>query len=156
MGDALGSAVLTARLVRDAMHLALLMARRYAPYSKWLGTAFARLDHADGLDAHLLTAVRATDLRGRERGLVGAYEALARRHGALPGATALDPSVRRFHDRPALVLDADRFADDCRDRVTDAHLRSLPLIGSVDQLSDSTDLHVDAALARRAQGLYGR
>jgi hypothetical protein len=42
-GQDLGSAIVTARLVRNLMRLALLMDRRYPPYSKWLGTAFARL-----------------------------------------------------------------------------------------------------------------
>ena len=45
VGDELGSSVLAARLARDVMRLALLTARRYAPYCKWLGTAFARLEH---------------------------------------------------------------------------------------------------------------
>ena len=41
-GDDLGSRIVTARLARDLMRLCLLMHRRYPPYSKWLGTAFAR------------------------------------------------------------------------------------------------------------------
>ena len=44
VGDELGSRVLAARLVRDTMRLCFLLERRYAPYSKWLGTAFRRLD----------------------------------------------------------------------------------------------------------------
>ena len=40
LGDELGSQVIAARLVRDLMRLCFLMERRYAPYSKWLGTAF--------------------------------------------------------------------------------------------------------------------
>ena len=43
VGDDAGSAVVTARLVRDVMRLGFLIEREYAPYSKWLGTAFARL-----------------------------------------------------------------------------------------------------------------
>ena len=42
VGDDTGSAVTAARLVRDLVRLALLLDRRYAPYAKWLGTAFAR------------------------------------------------------------------------------------------------------------------
>jgi len=76
VGDELGSAVVAARLVRDVMRLALLLERRYAPYSKWLGSAFARLDHADGLDRHLLAAVQGSD---REAALGRAYVAVARR-----------------------------------------------------------------------------
>ena len=45
-GDQLGCRVLVARLVRDVMRLCFLLERRYAPYPKWLGTAFARLDSA--------------------------------------------------------------------------------------------------------------
>jgi hypothetical protein len=41
VGDELGSAVVTARLVRDLMRLCLLIGRRYPPYGKWLGSAFA-------------------------------------------------------------------------------------------------------------------
>ena len=43
VGDEIGSAVIGARLVRDLMHLCFLMERKYAPYPKWFGTAFARL-----------------------------------------------------------------------------------------------------------------
>jgi hypothetical protein len=43
VGDELGSRVVAARLVRELMHLAFLLERQYMPYSKWLGTAFARL-----------------------------------------------------------------------------------------------------------------
>ncbi len=45
-GDDLGSRIITSRLVRDLMLLCFLMERSYAPYSKWLGTAFAQLDCA--------------------------------------------------------------------------------------------------------------
>jgi hypothetical protein len=41
-----GSAVVAARLVRDLMRLALLLHRRYPPYGKWLGSAFAALPAA--------------------------------------------------------------------------------------------------------------
>ncbi|MEU4673367.1 DUF4037 domain-containing protein [Amycolatopsis sp. NPDC023774] len=43
VGDEFGSAIVAARLVRDLMRLCLLVARRYPPYSKWFGNAFARL-----------------------------------------------------------------------------------------------------------------
>ena len=75
VGDELGSAVIANRLARDVMRLALLLERRYAPYSKWLGTAFARLDQTDGLGRHLEAAVHARDLEQREPALARAYEA---------------------------------------------------------------------------------
>jgi hypothetical protein len=59
-GDALGSRVVAARLVAAALHLAFLLDRRWPPYPKWLGTAFARLPAAREL-ADPLTRALATD-----------------------------------------------------------------------------------------------
>ena len=47
------------RLARDLMRLCLLMHRRYPPYSKWLGTAVARLPDTAGLTASLTAAISA-------------------------------------------------------------------------------------------------
>jgi hypothetical protein len=46
VGDFLGARLLTAKLCRLVMDLAFLQERRYHPYDKWCGTAFARLDAA--------------------------------------------------------------------------------------------------------------
>ncbi len=154
VGDALGSAMVAARQVREAVRLALLMARRYAPYGKWLGTAFAELDHSDGLGTALQRAVTASGLDEREQALGTAYTLLAHRHNALGLTEPVDPQLRAFHDRPATVLGAGRFVDACLATVTDPELRSLPLVGSVDQAADSTDVLSDAAVARRLGGLY--
>src|SRR5262249_57205978 len=59
VGDELGSSVIGSRLVRDAIRLAFLLERQYAPYAKWLGTAFARLDCAPTLMPPLWRAQRA-------------------------------------------------------------------------------------------------
>ncbi len=42
-GDDLGSRLLAAAIVHDLMRLCFFIERRYAPYGKWFGTAFARL-----------------------------------------------------------------------------------------------------------------
>ncbi|ADB31930.1 hypothetical protein Kfla_2865 [Kribbella flavida DSM 17836] len=154
VGDDLGSRVLAARLVRDAMRLALLLRRTYAPYSKWLGTAFARLGHEDGLDEVLADALAADDLPDRERALVTAYGLLARRHNALGITDEVDPAPRQFHDRPATVLGAERFAEACVGRVRDPRLRGLELVGSIDQCADSTDLLSNPVAYRRLVTLY--
>jgi hypothetical protein len=160
VGDELGSRVLTARLVRDAMRLALLIARRYAPYGKWLGTAFARQEdaaaHRDGLGAQLAGALAAADPGSRQQRLGAGYQVLARRFNALVPQRPVDPSLRGFHDRPALVLGADRFAQAALARVRDPDLGSLPLIGAVDQVADSTDLLTRPALCRSLRPLYER
>jgi hypothetical protein len=149
VGDELGSRLVSARLARDLVRLALLQERRYAPYTKWLGSAFARLDVASGLTAHLEAAVAAPGHGARERALVEALEVLARRHNDLGLTRALDARTGSFHGRPFRVLMADRFVEACREAITDPWLMALPPVGAVDQFADSTDVLSDAARARR-------
>ena len=154
VGDELGSGVIAARQVRDCMRLALLLERRHAPYSKWLGTAFARLPDADGLGAALAAALAAPDLAARESALGTAYTALARRFNAVAPGDPLDATLRAFWDRPARVLGAERFARAALDAVRNERLRRFPLIGSVDHVADSTDVLSDPALVARFRPVY--
>ncbi|HEX6447644.1 MAG TPA: DUF4037 domain-containing protein [Streptosporangiales bacterium] len=149
VGDELGSAVVAARLVRDMMRLCLLMARRYPPYSKWLGTAFAELPAAARLSRALVAALAATNWRDREHHLCGAYETVAAMHNDLALTESLEPTVRPFFDRPFRVIDAARFARALRSTIADPTLRSLSPTGAVDQLVDSTDGLGDLRLLRR-------
>jgi hypothetical protein len=154
VGDELGSRVVAGRLVRDLMRLAMLQARTYAPYSKWLGTAFARLGHPDGLDVALADAVAAESYVDREQALVAAYELVARRHNALGITDELDPSPRPYFDRPAQVLHAGRFADACLATVTDDAVSRHGLIGSIDQFADNTDVLSNPAAFRKLIAVY--
>jgi len=49
VGDELGSQIVTARIVRELIKLSFLLERQYAPYSKWLGSAFSKLRIAKSL-----------------------------------------------------------------------------------------------------------
>lgn len=140
VGDDLGSRVVAARLVRDLMRLSFLLERRYAPYSKWLGSAFAQLDSHAEIGAALVQVLGADDYEQREAALVSAVEALAARHNALGLTSPVDATVRLFHGRPFRVLGSGRFVDACLARVTDPWLKSLPPVGAIDQFADSTDV----------------
>jgi len=146
--DDLGSRVVAARQARECLRLALLLGRSYAPYAKWLGTAFARLPDPDGLARALHDALAADDADVRGAALGRAYVALSERFNALTPGARPAPSLRGFWDRPAVVLGADRFVQAALGNVGDAELRALPLLGGVDQWADSTDLLVDARLFR--------
>lgn len=154
VGDDLGSAVTAARLVEESMRLALLLGRRYAPYGKWTGTAFSRLPHPDELPRHLGAVLAAPDAPRREQALAAAYCALARRHDARGLTAPVDPTIRDYHGRPAQVLLADRFTDALLRTVTDPELLDLPLVGAVDQATDSTDVLERPDVYRRLEGVY--
>jgi hypothetical protein len=148
VADELGSRVIAARLVRDIMRLCFLLERRYAPYSKWLGSAFRRLDASRSLHAPLLAVLTAVDYPTCEAALVEALERVAELQNALGITSPVDPQARLFHSRPFRVIGSHRFVDACLERVDDPWLRSLPRIGGVDQFVDSTDVSSDAAQAR--------
>lgn len=136
------------------MRLALLLDRRYAPYQKWLGTAFAGIAGIGDLHASLATVVSATDPRTRESALAAAYVMLADRHNATGVAAEVPATTSPYHSRPAQVLMADRFTQACLETVHDEQLLSLPLIGAVDQHIDSTDVLGEPRLFRSTAVLY--
>src|SRR4051794_24859797 len=154
VGDQLGSRVVAARLVRDLVRLAFLQERRYAPYGKWLGTAFSRLDAAAALGEPLERALDARDQAEREAALGTALQTAAERHNAVGVTREVDPSIRPYHGRPFRVLGADRFVQACLERVDDPGLRALPLVGSFDQLLDSTDATSAGRTFRPLSRLY--
>jgi len=139
VGDELGSAVIAARLVRDLMRLSLLINRTYPPYSKWLGSAFARLPCAGRLGNALTAAMTASNWHDRERHLGTAYETVANLHNDLELTAPVDPRVRLFHNRPFRVLHAERFTQALISSIDDPAVRALPLTGAIDQFIDSTD-----------------
>lgn len=148
-GDELGSRLITARLAREVMRLCLLLARRYPPYSKWLGTAFAALPEVDEIAAALRDAVDTRDPGRRQAALCTAYEAAGRRQNRLELADPVEATRRPFFDRPYPVIDAARFAAALLNRIGDEALTALPPTGGIDQYVDSTDVLVRPELTRR-------
>ena len=156
-GDELGSAVIGARLARDLMALAFLLERRYAPYPKWFGTAFARLDLAAALRPVLEDLIAAPTWPERQDAYAAAAGMLVGRLNELDLCAPVDPRPRLFHVRPFWVIDGDRVASVLVAAVGDPAVRRLNrrrLIGSVDQWSDSTDLK-DAQFRADVRRFYG-
>ena len=154
-GDDLGSRVIAARLVRDLMRMAFLIEGRYAPYPKWFGKSFAALPCAPSLIAVLDRVLAASDWKSREAALAEAYLALARLHKArgLPGD--FEPVVGPYFSRPFTVINADDIVAAIQSEIADPVLRYLPIIGSLDQVTDSTPVVEAPERARLAMaGLF--
>jgi hypothetical protein len=148
VGDDIGSRIIAARLVRDVMRMGFLLERRYAPYSKWLGKAFSRLPIAEALHPFIVQALDAAEWKEREAALASAYLELARKQNAL-GIALFEPVIGPFHDRPFTVLNADAAIASAMAAIVDDTIRSLPILGSVDQVSDLTPLLESARLSQR-------
>jgi hypothetical protein len=158
VGDEVGSALAAATLVRDLMGLCFLLERRYAPYSKWFGAAFARLHCAPRMLPQFKRVLQAEAWRERENALAAAYETVAGLHNGLGITAPLDPRTRSYYSRPFRVLFAERFSDaivaGIQDPVVRAIIDRVGMIGSVDQVSDNVDTLTSSALTAKLRALY--
>jgi len=145
VGDEAGSLIVAGRLVRDVMRLGFLMERQYAPYAKWFGSAFARLECAPRFTPSLMGALKADTWQERDRHLAAAYETAARMHNALGITPPLDTgSGLRYPERPYLGITAERFDKAIVEQIRDGPLRRLAerrhgAIGNAGHWIDSTD-----------------
>jgi len=152
VGDELGSRLVAARIVRDLMRLCFLMERQYAPYIKWLGSAFQELNCATELAPMLMPILQAEEWQARQKSLVAAYEFVADLHNALGVTEPLPTTVSRFHNRPFLVIHGDVFADAIHAEIVSEEVRFLPgHLGGIDQFIDSTDVLSNPGLATRSR-----
>jgi len=153
--DLIGMKIVAARLAREILKLCFLMEKTYAPYEKWLGSAFARLGCSARFSPLLVTALRANDHGEIERSLTAAYSALGDMHNGLGITGPIDPSPRPFFSRPYQVIKADRFANALLAAVQSPELRAIPLrIGAIDQFIDSPDYMENVEMYRRTRKLF--
>lgn len=156
--DEIGSAIIGSRLVRDLMHLCFLMEKQYAPYAKWFGKAFNELKCAENLAPILSRVLLAKAWQEREKHLAAAFEYVAEMHNRLGITGTLPAKVSGFFGRPFLVINTGGgFADAIRVCIADpvtARIADGKLIGSIDQISDNTDILSDRRWRMTLRRLY--
>ena len=170
IGDDLGSRVVAARLAREFMRLTLLIERRWAPYSKWLGRAFGqcRLATGTGVGAGVAAILAADDWRARERAVCAVGQALGEATNALGLAEVVDPRPRQYYDRAIRVVGGERFTVALTAAITAPDVTALlarlgnrpgaavgTLPGTIDQAVDSTDVLTHPGRCRAAAPLLG-
>ena len=151
-GDDLGSRVIAGRLVRDVMRMAFLLERQYAPYAKWFGSAFARLPLAAALSPLLETALRAEQWRERGEALAAAYLVLANRQVADGIGARVEPFIGPYHERPFATINADELVEATSGAIEDPVIKALPIVGSLDQVTDLTPVLEDPRASQRLIG----
>lgn len=157
VGDEVGSALLGSRLARDVMNLCFLMEKKYAPYPKWFGTAFKRLDSGPELYPTLRNALSSRTWRAREKHLTIAYAHIARKHNQLGLTQPLPETPSHFFGRPFQVIAFHGFAEALLRQIRDPEVKKiaeLPTIGSINQFSDNTDLLEPTGWREKIKNLY--
>ena len=155
VGDELGSRLLAGRLITDLMNLAFLIERRYAPYWKWFGSAFQQLTLGPELTSIFQTVLDSQTWETREYHLVRAYLKMVEAHNALGLTVEIPVKVAYFHDRPFLVPPSGKIVEALLEGITDPGVKALPQrLGSIDQISDNTDLLDELDRCKQLRGLY--
>ena len=155
VGDELGSQIIAARIVRELIKLSFLMERQYAPYSKWLCSAFSKLKIAKSLQPVLAEVLRAPTWKRRETWLSQAYAIVVKKHNSLRITKPHSIDTTNYFGRPYLVIHADEVAIAIRQVIRDPEVRKIRTwVGSIDQFTDSTDVISDLNLGRKLQAVY--
>jgi hypothetical protein len=149
----LQSRLVAGAIATDLMCQALLLHRRWAPYPKWLETAFRALPDLGDMPSALEAVLTATSWQHREDALCTVAEtlfALQRRRG-LPAPTV---AVVPFWNRPFRTIAPEVPALLLAD-VTDPVLRRLPPgVGAIEQWVDNPDVLAHPVRRHAAQAAY--
>lgn len=154
VGDELGSQIVAARLVRELMRLCFLMEKKYITYTKWFGTAFQDLKSAKRLLPIFRKISLSKNWKEREKYLSAAYSIVAKMHNDLKITKPMVTKTTKYFGRPYLVIHADAFASNIREKIADKRLRRLELIGSIDQFIDSTPVSERVQSRKKLETVY--
>jgi hypothetical protein len=154
VGDEVGSQSITARQCQRVIHLLFLIEKQYAPYSKWLGTGFKKLNGGAAIEPHLHHAMLAKTWQDRESHINEAYRLLVEAFNELKLVATAPLEVNHFYDRPYTIVDGPP-PEVIQALISDNALRILPLgVGGVDQITDNVDVLNRNEVFRRLKGLY--
>jgi hypothetical protein len=145
-GDEVGAQVIAARTVQKIMLMCFLMERRYAPYSKWFGTAFRSwLRCADDMYPILEKILAEPHWKKRQKLLATAYQKLGKMHNALNLTKPVSTDIVDFFGRGYPIIDAWKFVEALEESIRNPNLKDMKYpLGSVDQFIDHARInHLD-------------
>lgn len=155
VGDEVGSQIICARIAERLMRLCFLYRDTYAPYSKWFGTAFQRLELDGRIKVAIAAAVQAKDLTERENRLVEAQALVAGLHNASGLTEKVDCRIGPYFERNIKVIWANRFADAAKRELKGTALEGMPLIGTMSQMGGLSGLSDRSSCYGQIKKLYG-
>lgn len=153
-GDEIGSILVCSRIAERLMRLAFLYCKEYAPYSKWFGTAFQKLPIPQEIKEAIFQAVKASSISQREEQLVLAQHLLAKLHNSLHITPPVSDEIQSYFNRDIKVIYADRIAHAVQAQLEGTPLSQAPLIGTLSQVSNFTNLYENVSKRDAIQALY--
>lgn len=153
-GDEIGSRLICARICERLMRLCFLYKEKFAPYSKWFGTAFDRLDVDDQIKQAISAALSANHLADREKRLVEAQAFVADLHNASGLTKSVSYQIESYFGRDIRVIYADKFAEATVRELVGTAFENVPLIGSLSQVGGISSIVDDQKFYRQIMGFY--
>jgi Domain of unknown function (DUF4037) len=155
VGDDIGSAIIAARQVENLIHLYFLIERVYAPYSKWLGTAFSLLEGVEEIQTAFKGILKAGNWEERQSGLVSAYSIVIGRFNDLGIVSPIANDVSFYFGRSMLTIQDESVIGNLRSAIKNEQVRNIGhLLGSINQLTSASAQLDDAGTVERLKGLY--
>jgi len=157
VGDELGSRITCTRIAERLMRLCFLYKEKYAPYSKWFGTAFKRLS-LDDIHNEITAALSADTITAREDHILNAQVLVAELHNSCNITEPFEIKVREYYGRDAKVIISDNsnFAEIVKEKITNPELKNCPLIGSMSQIGNLEYLWDDPQNRDKIKQLYNK
>ena len=155
VGDDTGSALVCGRIADRLMRLAFLYSGKYAPYSKWFGTAFSRLPIDEQIKNSLHESVTAASVEQRESSLLAAQKGLADLHNETGLTEFVDVQIGNYLSRNIKVIHADKLVEATMKKLSGTVFEHFPLIGSVSSVPNFTSLFDDTKRQGNIKALYG-
>jgi len=134
VGDELGSRIVCTRIAERLMRLCFLYKNKYAPYSKWFGTAFKRLS-LDNIHGEITAALSANTIAEREDHILNAQILVVELHNSCNITEPFEIKVDDY-GRDAKILHTGNFAAIVREKITNPKLKNSHLIGSMSQIGN--------------------
>ena len=152
--DDIGSRIICSRIAERLMRLCFLYKDTYAPYSKWFGTAFNRLEIDNHIKELIHQALSADDLLEREKCIVLAQKAVADLHNCTRWAEPVDIRIEKYFGRDIQVIYADKISESVSVKLQGTAFDGVPLIGSMSQLGGLSEFSDNLSNTIRIMGLY--
>ncbi len=154
-GDEIGSQIICSRIVERLMRLCFLYKDTYAPYSKWFGTAFTKLDVDEKIKDTIQGALFAKDLKEREEKLVEAQALVADMHNDSRLTDFVDYKIESYFGRDIKVIFADKFVDATVKELKNTVFENTPLIGTLSQFGGLSSFADEKEYYEQIARLYG-
>lgn len=154
-GDEIGSRVICARIAERLMRLVFLYQDTYAPYSKWFGTAFSKLNIDAKIKETIQSALSTDDLTERENKLIEAQALVADMHNASKLTDFVEYQIESYFGRDIKVIYAEKFAESAVKKLKGTAFQNIPRIGTFSEIGGLSEFSDDKKYYRQIINLYG-